>query len=150
MCIYIYTTTQCMLPECKSSICTSGWKEKHHRHKLQWVKPPRVQVESLCQRLRKKHHHRKLLPVATTANTRCKGHRVQGAKVRTSISASQNGMQQQHAAPTITTTDQLRISTGTGGVHNAAIIATCVRAHHCNSFHALPLLCACWSMAYAI
>ena len=53
------TTTQCKLPECKSGICASGWKEKHHRRKLQWVKPPRVQVESLCQRLREKHHHRK-------------------------------------------------------------------------------------------
>ena len=33
-----------------------------------------------------------------------------------------------NATPTTTTTDQLRISTG--GVHNAAIIATCVRAHN--------------------
>ena len=51
--------------------------------------------------------------------------RVQGAKVRSSISASRKGMQQQHATPTTTTTDQLRISTGAGGVHDAAIIATC-------------------------
>ena len=58
---------------------------------------------------------------------------------RTSISASWNGMQ--HATPTTTTTDQLRISTGAGGVHDAAIIATCVRANNSNSFHALPLLC---------
>ena len=29
-----------------------------------------------------------------------------------------------------TTADQLRISTGAGGVHDAAIIATCVRAGH--------------------
>ena len=71
------STTQCKLPECKSGICASGWKEKHHQRKLQWVKPPRVQVESLCQRLREKHHHRKLLPVATTASTGCKG---QGAR----------------------------------------------------------------------
>ena len=63
------------------------------------------------------HHHCKLLPVTTT--------QAQGAKVRTSISARQNGMQQQHATPTTTTTDQLRISTGAGGVHHAAIIATC-------------------------
>ena len=69
--------TQCKLPECKASICASGWKDKHHWCKLQWVKPPRVQVESLCQRLREKHHHRKLLPVTTTASTRCKG---QGAR----------------------------------------------------------------------
>ena len=56
--------------------------------------------------------------------------RVQDAKVRTSISASRSRMQQQHATPTITTTtDQLRISTGACGEHDAAIIATRVRAH---------------------
>ena len=32
-----------------------------------------MQVESLCQWLKEKHHHRELLPVATTASTRCKG-----------------------------------------------------------------------------
>ena len=30
--------------------------------------------EYLCQQLREKHHHHKLLPVTTTASTRCKGH----------------------------------------------------------------------------
>ena len=39
----------------------------------QWVKPPRVQGDSLCQRLRQKHHYIKLLPVTTTASTKCKG-----------------------------------------------------------------------------
>ena len=52
--------------------------------------------------------------------------RVQGAKVRTSISASWNGMQQQHATPSTTATNQLRISTEAVGVHNAAIIAICI------------------------
>ena len=52
----------------------------------------------------------------------------QGAKVRNSISASRNGMQQQHATPTTTTLSQLRISTRVGGVHNAAISVTCARA----------------------
>ena len=93
--IYIYTTTQCKLPERKYGICASGWKEKHHQRKLQWVKPPRVQVEYLCQLLREKHHHRKLVPVTTTVRTRCKGQ-------------------------------------GAGGVHNAAIIVTCVRVHNSN------------------
>ena len=38
-------------------------------------------------------------------------------------------MQQQHATPTTTTsTDQLRISMGVVGVHDAAITATCIRA----------------------
>ena len=59
------TTTQCKLLERKYGICASGWKEKHHQRKLQWVKPPRVQVEYLCQLLREKHHHRKLVPVTT-------------------------------------------------------------------------------------
>ena len=71
-----------------------------HQRKLQWVKPPRVQVEYLCQLLREKHHHRKLVPVTTTVRTRCKGQ-------------------------------------GAGGVHNAAIIVTCVRVHNSNFFHAL-------------
>ena len=94
--IYIYTTTtQCKLLERKYGICASGWKEKHHQHKLQWVKPPRVQVEYLCQLLREKRHHRKLVPVTTTVRTRCKGQ-------------------------------------GAGGVHNAAIIVTCVRVHNSN------------------
>ena len=51
------STTQCKLLERKYGICASGWKEKHHQCKLQWVKPPRVQVEYLCQLLREKHHH---------------------------------------------------------------------------------------------
>ena len=43
------------------------WVEgKHHWHKLQWVKLPRVQMESLCQRLREMHHHRKLVDKTTT------------------------------------------------------------------------------------
>ena len=98
--ILITTTTQCKLLERKYGICASGWKEKHHQRKLQWVKPPRVQVEYLCQLLREKHHHRKLVPVTTTVRTRCKGQ-------------------------------------GAGGVHNAAIIVTCVRVHNSNFFYAL-------------
>ena len=97
--VYIVTctvsTTQCKLLERKYSICASGWKKIHHQRKLQWVKPPRVQVEYLCQLLREKHHHRKLVPVTTTVRTRCKGQ-------------------------------------GAGGVHNAAIIVTCVRVHNSN------------------
>ena len=37
--------------------------------------------------------------------------------------------QYQHAAPTTTTTDQLRISTKVIGVHNATIIRPCVLTH---------------------
>ena len=54
-----------------------------------------VQVEYLCQLLREKHNHRKLVPVTTTVRTRCKGQVA-------------------------------------GGVHNAAIIVTCVRVHNSN------------------
>ena len=57
-------------------------------------------------------------------------------------------MQKQHATLTTTTTiDQLRVSTGAGGVHDAAIITTCVRAHNSNSFHALLLMCALMQVA---
>ena len=129
--IYIIYTTQCKLLERKYGICASGWKEKHHQRKLEWVKPPRVQVEYLCQLLREKHHHHKWVPVTTTVRTRCKG---QGARCKgqDQLSASRSGMQQQHATPITTTTDQFRISTGAGGVHNAAIIVTCVRVHSSN------------------
>ena len=82
---------------------------------------PLVQVEYLCQRLREKQYHCMLLPVTTTASTKCKD---QGA----SISASQSRMPQQHANLTTTTTDQFRISKHAVGVHDAAIIATSVRA----------------------
>ena len=56
-------------------------------------------------------------------------------------------MQQQHGTPTTTTSDQLWISTGAGGVHNSAIIATCIRARNSNSFYALPLFCALTQVA---
>ena len=89
--IYIYhqntTTTQCKLPECKAGICASGWKEKHHRRKLQWVKPLRVQG-SLCANVWGRHTTTVsccwwLPPQAQGTKVR-----VQSAKVRTSISAS--------------------------------------------------------------
>ena len=91
--------------------CTIGWKEKHHRRKLQWVKGPHVQVEYYCQCLREKHqlHHCRLLPV-TTASTRCKG---QGARCKSqdSTHASWSMMQQQHATPTTTNRLQNQIHT---------------------------------------
>ena len=63
------------------------------------------------------HHVCKWSVCAKGQGTRCKG-----------ISVSWSGMQQQHATPTTTTTNQLRISTGAIGVNDPAIIATCVRA----------------------
>ena len=126
MLIYI-TTTQCMLPECKSGICASGWKEKSHWRKLQWWNHCGCKG-SLCQRLREKHDHRKLLPVTTTASARCKG---QGARCKGQDQHQRKSEQDAatNATPTTTTTDQLRISASAGGVRNAEIIATCVRAH---------------------
>ena len=50
-------------------------------------------------------------------------HKVQGAKVRSSMSASKSEIQKQQASPT-SNTDLLRISMGAVGVHDAAIIAT--------------------------
>ena len=55
----------------------------------------------------------------------------QGAKVRTSISASRNGMQEQHATPTTTTSDQLRISTGAGRRMKNDLAACCVVISQC-------------------
>ena len=37
------TTTKCRLPERKCSICISGWKKKHHQHKLQ-----RLMYTTMC------------------------------------------------------------------------------------------------------
>ena len=55
------------------------WVKRNHRRKLEWVKPPHVQVEYLCQWLREKRHHRKLLPMTTNASTSNKG---QGARCK--------------------------------------------------------------------
>ena len=54
-------------------------------------------------------------------SARCKGQGA-GAKVRTSISARQYGMQQQHATTTTTTSEWIGPAQ-----HDAAISATCVR-----------------------
>ena len=96
---------------CKWSLCANGWGRNTTTVSCCWWQPLQAQGAKV---------------------------RVQGAKVRTSISPSQSGIQQQHANPTTTTTDQLRISTSAAGVHDAAIFVTCVWAHNSNSFHALP------------
>ena len=125
------TTTQCKLLECKCSIFTSGWKKNHHQRKLQSVIAPRVQVEYIFARVAE---------WKSTTSASCTGwnHPVckwnvcakgQGArcKAQDQHNTSWSGMQQHQATPT---TDQLRLSTGVVGVHNAVIIAACVRAHH--------------------
>ena len=88
---------------CKGSLCANGWGRNTTTVSCRWWLPLQAQGGKV---------------------------RVQGAKVRTSISTSRNGIQQQHTTPTTTNIDQLGISTGTGGVHDAAINATCVRAHN--------------------
>ena len=102
------TTTQCKLPKCKSGICTSGWKEKHHRCKLQ-----RVQVESLCQHLREKHYHRKLLTVTTTTSTRwkgqdarCKGQDQHQRKLKRDAGTTYNSNHHHHWPPLVECTMQ--------------------------------------------
>ena len=86
-------------------------------------------MESLCQLLREKHHHRKLLPVTTTASTRCKG---QGARCKGQD--QHQGKSERDAATTWNSNHHhhqpAQNQTGVGGAHNAAIIATCVRAHN--------------------
>ena len=56
-------------------------------------------------------------------------------------------MLQLHATPTTTTTNQLRISTGTVGRHNAAIIATGIRA--CKGKH-VPLHKLHWLLHHTL
>ena len=58
--------------------------------------------------------------------------RVQGAKVRASISASRCGMQQQHVSTTTTTSDRIGPAQ-----HDAAISATCMWARFVEEMGAL-------------
>ena len=58
ICLYVYHHTV-QVARVKVRYLRQGVEEKHYQRKLQWVKPPRVQVESLCQRLREKYHHPK-------------------------------------------------------------------------------------------
>ena len=71
-------------------------------------------------------------PPEVAASDNHRKHKVQrpGCKVQRSgpASAQVGTVCNNNVTPTTTTTDQLRISTGTGGVHDAASIATCIRA----------------------
>ena len=89
---------QCIYHVCKWSICANSWSRN-------------ATIVSCC--------WWQLL------HTQSAKDRVQGAKVRTSTSASLRGMQQQHATPPTTATDQIRISTGASGV-----LVRC--SNHCN------------------
>ena len=126
------TTTQSKLLECKCSIGTSGRKGKHQQRKLQSMIPPCFEVEYLQKWLYEKALPAQVAIGETTVRkwsvcvngqgARCKGqdqyqHKLEWDAATTCSSS--------HEA-----TNQLRISTGTVGVHNAAIIATCVRAHN--------------------
>ena len=82
--------------------------------------------------------------MTTTASTRCKG---QGARCK---GQDQHQCKSERDAATTCNSNhnQLRSSTGAGGVHDAAIIATCVRVRNSNSFHTLSFYCEhhgqCW------
>ena len=144
------------------------YKNEHHQNHHHTVQVARVQVWYLRQWVKENttgtscnrwnHHVCKWSICAnswgrnTTTISCCwwQPPQAQGAKVRISSSTSQSRMQQQHATPTTTTTELLRISTCTGGVHNAAIIATFIRAHNSNSFNALPLCKLQWLLHHAL
>ena len=143
----------------KYCICIGWWVvQKHHQGKLHWVKtnnthlrlqnvsppPPHtnttykhhhtVHVEYLCQWLEGKTSEQ----VAVSHDyQRASGlfASVDGRKSTTStscIGAKWSGAYQQHATTTttITTTDQIKTSTGAIGLTDAAIKPTCVNAHH--------------------
>ena len=88
----------------------------------------------------------KLLLVTTTASAICKG---QGARCKgyDHHPCKSERDAEIHATPTTTTitttTDQLRISTGAGEVHNAAVIATCIRVGHGRNLNCVPLYTIC-------
>ena len=127
------TTTKCRLPECKCSICTSGWKKKHHQRKLQRLMHTTMCASGLfVQGADKKYYQRKLKLVTITTCIykwnvcTVETPQAQGAKVRGSISASRYGVQQQHATTTTIITSQMQIAQ-----HDAAITATCMIAICC-------------------
>ena len=63
--LYIITT-QCKLPECKCSICASGWMKKYHQRKLQRMNHLVCKWTICASGCRIKHHQRKLQLVTTT------------------------------------------------------------------------------------
>ena len=96
---------------CTSGVSASadGWKNTNSTS-CSRCRPPRVQVEYLHQLIEGDPHQ-------------CK---VQG---QDSTRTSWSRMQQQHATTTTTTTHQIRTNTGAVRVPDAAIRATCIRAH---------------------
>ena len=91
---------------CKWSRCTVG---KYHQHNMQLV------ATTTCAR--------GLFAPGETPQAQGAKVRMQGAKIRASISASQYRMQQQHATTTTIITTQMQAAQ-----HDAAITATCIRA----------------------
>ena len=59
-------------PHTHTTTTTTTTTTKNHHHTV-GRKTPLVQVESVCEHLREKHDHRKLLSVTTTVRTRHKG-----------------------------------------------------------------------------
>ena len=106
-----------------------------------WVKPSRVQVEYLCQRLREKHHvhHCKLLQVIATAITRCKvqGARCKGpASVQVRAGCSNNIQLQPPPSPPTSSGSAWALL---AGVHITGIIAPCIRARLERNSNCVPL-----------
>ena len=97
---------------CKWSICTSCWKEKHHQCKLQQVLITTCASGVFAPVDGRKHHQRKV-------------QRSGPASGQIGAGCSNSSCNDNHH-----TTDQIRTSKGAVGVPDAAINATCVRAHH--------------------
>ena len=81
---------------CKWTICSSGWMIKHHQHKLQLVT-----INTCASGMFAPFERRETPQVQGTKV------KMQDAKVRASISTSRQGIQQQHATTTTTSTDQI-------------------------------------------
>ena len=100
---------------CKWSICASCWKKKHHQRKLQQVLTTTCASGVFAPVDGGKHHQRKV-------------QRSGPASGQIGAGCSNSSRNDNHH-----TTDQIRTSTGAVGVPDAAINATCVRAHHITS-----------------
>ena len=77
----------------------SRWKEEHHQRKLivQWVQLPHVQVEYLCQQIRKKPP----TTVTTTTSTMCKGQEQYQRKLERDAATTCNSNHHYHYRPAL-------------------------------------------------
>ena len=118
------TTTHCKLHECKWSICTSGWKEKHHQCKLQQVMTTMCMCkQSICASEWKKY----------TNSSRCNGQDQHQRKLEQDAATTCNSKHHQQQQPD---QDQIQLAQG----------------HHLNADHAfvLPAFGCCILLLYIL